>query len=63
MSDIQPDERCGHRSGGRVMVFVHDLRASGVVRNALAIAGRIAERHEVLLVSRGRDGWFVWDAL
>lgn len=53
MSDIQP--------GGRVMVFVHDLRASGVVRNALAIAGRIAKRHEVSLVVRHDDG-FLADA-
>lgn len=54
MSNIQ---RYGDRSGGRVMVFVHDLRASGVVRNALAIAGRIAKRHEVLLVARHDDGF------
>jgi len=42
---------------GRVMIFVHDLRASGVVRNTLAIAAKIAERHDVTLVARSDDGF------
>jgi glycosyltransferase involved in cell wall biosynthesis len=42
---------------GRVMFFVHDLRASGVVRNTLAIARKVAERHDVLLVSRYDHGF------
>lgn len=41
---------------GRVLVFVHDLRASGVVRNTLAIAARVAREHQVVLVARNDDG-------
>lgn len=44
------------RASGRVMIFVHDLRASGVVRNTLAIAGRVARDHDVMLVARSADG-------
>ena len=47
---------------GRVMFFVHDLRASGVVRNTLAIARKVAERHEVLLVARYGEGFMAAEA-
>ena len=38
----------GSQTSGRVMFFVHDLRASGVVRNTLAIASKVADGHDVL---------------
>ncbi len=47
---------------GRVMIFVHDLRASGVVRNTLAIARRVSEDHEVMLVARYGNGLLAEDA-
>ena len=39
------------------MIYVHDLRTSGVVRNTLAIARKVAERQEVVLVAGHRDGY------
>jgi glycosyltransferase involved in cell wall biosynthesis len=36
---------------GPILIYVHDLRASGVVANALAIARRVASEREVLLVA------------
>lgn len=41
----------------RVMLFVHDLRTSGVVRNTLAIAAKLAERHDVTIVARHAAGY------
>ncbi len=36
---------------GPILIYVHDLRASGVVANALAIARRVAAEREVVLVA------------
>ncbi|PTQ10858.1 glycosyl transferase [Sphingomonas oleivorans] len=43
---------------GRVLIYVHDLRSSGVVRNALSIAARLALSHDVLLLSGHGAGLF-----
>ena len=36
---------------GPILIYVHDLRASGVVANALAIARRVAAERDVVLVA------------
>lgn len=36
---------------GPILIYVHDLRASGVVANALAIARRVAADREVVLIA------------
>lgn len=56
--DREPDDR----DCGRVMIFVHDLRASGVVRNTLGIARRTARDHQVMLVARNGDGLLAGEA-
>lgn len=43
---------------GRILVYVEDLRSSGVVRNAIAIARRLAARHLVTLVAGTGAGHF-----
>lgn len=43
---------------GRVYLYAHDLRASGVVRNALAYARRLALQHETTLVAGYGQGLF-----
>lgn len=40
------------------MIYVHDLRSSGVVRNALAIGERLARDRPTMLVAGFRDGLF-----
>lgn len=40
-----------------VAVYIHDLKASGVVRNAVAIAGRLARDHDVGLIVAQGDGF------
>lgn len=46
------------QAGGRprVALLIHDFRASGVVRNALAVATRLSQDFELTLVGRHGDG-------
>ncbi|HEX7885493.1 MAG TPA: glycosyltransferase [Phenylobacterium sp.] len=41
-----------------VYLYVHDLRSSGVVRNALDFAGRLAQDHPTTLVAGFAEGFF-----
>lgn len=59
---IFPDRADATAPHGKVMVYVHDLRTSGVVRNTLAIARKVAERYEVVLVAGHRDGYLLDEA-
>ncbi len=43
---------------GTVIIYVHDLRSSGVVRDALMLADHIAGRHETILVAGHGEGFF-----
>ena len=41
-----------------IIIYVHDLRSSGVVRDAIRLADHCAERHPVTLVAGHGDGFF-----
>lgn len=41
-----------------VVIYVHDLRSSGVVVNAIALARRLACQHRVILAAGSHDGFF-----
>ncbi|TZG27525.1 glycosyltransferase [Sphingomonas montanisoli] len=41
-----------------IIIYVHDLRSSGVVRDAIRLADHCAERHRVTLVAGHGDGFF-----
>ncbi|WP_347271271.1 glycosyltransferase [Rhizorhabdus histidinilytica] len=43
---------------GTIIIYVHDLRSSGVVRDALMLADHIAGRHETILVAGHGEGFF-----
>ncbi len=45
-----------------VALYVHDLRSSGVVRNALVYARRLARDHRVTLIAGSSDGLFAESA-
>ncbi|TAJ71336.1 MAG: glycosyltransferase [Phenylobacterium sp.] len=45
-----------------VYLYVHDLRSSGVVRNAIDFARRLAEDHPTTLVAGYGDGFFAEEA-
>lgn len=41
----------------RIVIYVHDLRTSGVVRDSLGLATYCAARHPVTVVAGYRSGW------
>jgi glycosyltransferase involved in cell wall biosynthesis len=43
---------------GNVIIYVHDLRSSGVVRDAMMLAAHCAGRHETTLVAGHGEGFF-----
>jgi glycosyltransferase involved in cell wall biosynthesis len=43
---------------GNVIIYVHDLRSSGVVRDAMMLAAHCAPRHATTLVAGHGDGFF-----
>jgi glycosyltransferase involved in cell wall biosynthesis len=45
-----------------VILYVHDLRSSGVVRDAMMLAGHMAGRHETILVAGHGDGFLAREA-
>ena len=45
-----------------VYLYVHDLRSSGVVRNAIDFAKRLAEDHPTTLVAGYGQGFFADEA-
>jgi glycosyltransferase involved in cell wall biosynthesis len=47
---------------GQVVLYVHDFRSSGVVRNALALARRLAADHRTILVAGYGEGHFLAEA-
>lgn len=53
------EARRGAAATPKVHVYVHDLRSSGVVRNALAIAARLAQDRPTTLIAGFRDGFFL----
>jgi glycosyltransferase involved in cell wall biosynthesis len=42
-----------------IYLYVHDLRSSGVVRNAIALAARMAREHPTTLIAGHGEGFFV----
>jgi len=47
---------------GHVYLYIHDLRSSGVVRNAIDFARRLAEDHPTTLVAGYGEGFFADEA-
>lgn len=45
-----------------VSIYVHDLRSSGVVRNAITLARRLSAEHDTTLIAGSAAGLFVDDA-
>ncbi|ABQ68853.1 glycosyl transferase, group 1 [Rhizorhabdus wittichii RW1] len=43
---------------GTIIIYVHDLRSSGVVRDAMMLADHIAGRHDAILVAGHGEGFF-----
>jgi len=43
---------------GNIFIYVHDLRSSGVVRDAMMLADHCAGRHETVLVAGHGEGFF-----
>lgn len=43
---------------GNIVIYVHDLRSSGVVRDAMMLADHCAERHDTTLVAGHGEGFF-----
>jgi glycosyltransferase involved in cell wall biosynthesis len=48
---------------GHIILYIHDFRSSGVVRNALSQARGLAERHRVTLVAGYGQGHFREEAI
>lgn len=43
---------------GNIIIYVHDLRSSGVVRDAMMLADYCADRHDTTLVAGHGEGFF-----
>lgn len=43
---------------GNIILYVHDLRTSGVLRDTMMVAQRCAERHSTTIVAGHGDGFF-----
>jgi len=47
---------------GTIIIYVHDLRSSGVVRDAMMLADHCAGRHDTTLVAGHGEGFFIDEA-